>query len=144
MSWEVLNISKKGDTMTSLGNLCECSGLTIAKTVSWCSDGNSCAYFFAHYTLSHYWAPLNTACLCPLGTLTSDIYILTASPWAFFSTDWTVKAFLTFSNNEMLQSPNYLSGFFQCVHVSLVRNSTELEPGLQVWSSQCSIKGKSV
>lgn len=142
MSRGGLYISKEGDSMTSLGNLFWVLSLHYSKKCFRIFRWQLLCFSLCPLHFIHYWAPLNRAPLCHLCTLTSDIYILIIFTWAFFSTDWTVTAFLTFSNNEMLQPPNHLSGFLQCVHVSLVRDSTELDPALQVWSSQCWIKGK--
>lgn len=62
--WWLLNISKCGDSITFLGNLCQCSVTPTGKSASWCSGGTSCVSLFALCLWSCYRAPLRAVRCC--------------------------------------------------------------------------------
>lgn len=62
--WWLLNISKCGDSITFLSNLCHCSVTLTGKSASWCSGGTSCVSLFALCLWSCYWAPLRAVWCC--------------------------------------------------------------------------------
>ena len=92
-SRRVLNISREGDSTTSLGTLFQCSGTLRGRNSSSCSDGTSYASVCAHCPLSCHWALLKRAWPHPPDTHPSDIckYIL-GHLAAFSSSGWTSPA----------------------------------------------------
>lgn len=58
-----LTISKERDSVTSLGNLQQCSVNVIVKKCSWCSGGTSCLSLCVHFLWFCHWAPLKSTWL---------------------------------------------------------------------------------
>ena len=61
LSMRALNISREGDSTTSLGSLFQCSVTLKVESSSSCSAGTSCASVCARCPLSCRWAPLKRA-----------------------------------------------------------------------------------
>jgi len=85
--------------------ICTSAWLSAQKSTAWCSVGTSCAPTCAHCLLSHPWAPLKRARLCPPCTLLSGICTHWWDlPSAFSSLGYTVPAPSAFLTREALQS----------------------------------------
>ena len=165
-SW-LLIISKDWYCTTSLGNLCQCLvPLTVNKcflmfrlcvSISFCAETQS-AFQFVHVAFcpvtGHQWKEPDTVvftpkgckgcppCTLPLGICT----LLMRFPWPPLLQAEQSQLSQPFHIQEMLQSLLHLSGSLldslQCVHVSLVPGSPEVNTGPRVWPHQCWAGGK--
>lgn len=132
--------SRNGDSTTSLDNLCQYLVTLTIKSVSWCSQGNSCVSVCAHWLWSCPLPLLKRAWLFLLYSFPSGIHTHWENPYEFslLQPEWFVvsQPFLIW---EMLQfeSINLPSGdaldSLPCVQVSLYW-------GAQHWAqnSKCS------
>lgn len=104
--WQLLNISKEGDLMKSMGSLCPTLSAPQWKNVSWHLQRVSCVPVCVQCLLSHHWGTLNRAWLpVPYIPQVSDICICWDSR-SFCSLESQIsQPFLTW---RMLQSLNFL------------------------------------
>lgn len=82
--WWLLSISKYGDSIIFLGNLCQSSVTLTGKSASWSSGGTFCISLFALCLWSCYRAPLRKV-WCSLPHSPSQVvcacFLLSSLPW---------------------------------------------------------------
>lgn len=79
------NMSRKGDSTTSLGKLCQCSFTSTVKSVSWCPERMSCVWGCIHYLLSCHCIPLERDWFPLKKDWFHLLYILPSDPTFFTS-----------------------------------------------------------
>lgn len=98
--------------------------IRVKNTVCWCLDGSFSAPVCAHCLISWYWASLNKAWLCHLGTFLQVLMDIDEIPLSLLFSSWAAPALLASLSGEVLQALHHLRGplldSFQHVQLSLV------------------------
>ena len=127
----LLNISRDGDSTTTLAKLCQCSVTLTVKSVSWCSEGTSRVSVCACCLWSWHWAPLKRPWLPILCTLPSGFYVSRSDPPP-------EPSLLQAKQWEVLQSLHHLVALLQTLSTM---STSLLNQGAQDWKehSRCGL-----